>query len=729
MQGKNSAGSSFSETVDLNQGCVSNDSGMNQSMDWDSMLNPVESQLSNYMRSSAEGNFARPNAVSVRGFSRWDLGESSSSANVQSQGMDDGLKMDNGRSSSFGACPGSDAGAEEREFGPSNILLTENLTSGIGGNRLTSRPSIMQSSTSTRIPLNINLNAGHAGSSSDSGHGLGPDSFHNMFKLSGPETEEIFAGNDSSDNVGTSSSGNSGYLMDNDGGSASSLANWGSSCKRKALEGTSGTYPSGSSNLFQQAENFSRHGVPGRYNASSSLSISPPPVNSPSGTPPEQVNTRIGIGMRGVASEVFPPSSISGMAESSSRNYGVRVNLGHHESGLVNLPSTGNGIRHSDACPPHQSSRLLSFTDSLDLRPSNSASIAPTSNNPRNHSHSTHIADWSRSMPPFPWNGALNSRAGGSSSSPMLLGDRSASVRDDANFGSNQRNNMEHPMFVPATEMTTLSQDPNNWNLSTGNPSTSSSVPSSSRFGGPRLLPTAWIPHHNPTAQNQQRVSEFAPWTLFPSVDSEAGGQRSHFPPLHSVPSSEETMMSTGANNQGHHPPYPRSGLLMEVPGDDVNAWRALAADIEGRHRLVSEIRQVLNAMRRGENLRSEDYMLFDPFINGVTELHDRHRDMRLDVDNMSYEELLALEERIGDVNTGLTEETIIETMQQTKYHSIMEGSPSNLEPCCICREEYVTGDDVGALDCGHDFHTNCIKQWLKQKNICPICKMTGLGT
>lgn len=52
----------------------------------------------------------------------------------------------------------------------------------------------------------------------------------------------------------------------------------------------------------------------------------------------------------------------------------------------------------------------------------------------------------------------------------------------------------------------------------------------------------------------------------------------------------------------------------------------------------------------------------------------------------LEYQELLALEEHIGDVNTGLTEETIIETMQQTKYHSIMEGSPSNLEPCCICR-------------------------------------------
>lgn len=33
-----------------------------------------------------------------------------------------------------------------------------------------------------------------------------------------------------------------------------------------------------------------------------------------------------------------------------------------------------------------------------------------------------------------------------------------------------------------------------------------------------------------------------------------------------------------------------------------------------------------------------QDYMMFDPFVNGIGELHDRHRDMRLDVDNMSYE-------------------------------------------------------------------------------------------
>lgn len=35
--------------------------------------------------------------------------------------------------------------------------------------------------------------------------------------------------------------------------------------------------------------------------------------------------------------------------------------------------------------------------------------------------------------------------------------------------------------------------------------------------------------------------------------------------------------------------------------------------------------------------------MLIDPFINGFAEMHDRHRDMRLDVDNMSYEVLQSI--------------------------------------------------------------------------------------
>lgn len=109
---------------------------------------------------------------------------------------------------------------------------------------------------------------------------------------------------------------------------------------------------------------------------------------------------------------------------------------------------------------------------------------------------------------------------------------------------------------------------------------------------------------------------------------------------------------------------------------------------------------------------------MFNPFINGVADSHDRHRDMRLDVDNMSYEveyypltnyhpeflpltssyynamvyqELLALEERIGNVNTGLSEATILGSMKQRKYDSFCGGLSSDLEPCCICRVRFIS--------------------------------------
>ncbi|KAG4147208.1 hypothetical protein ERO13_D05G207533v2 [Gossypium hirsutum] len=130
--------------------------------------------------------------------------------------------------------------------------------------------------------------------------------------------------------------------------------------------------------------------------------------------------------------------------------------------------------------------------------------------------------------------------------------------------------------------------------------------------------------------------------------------------------------------------------------------------------------------MRRGENLRFEDVMILDQSVFlGVADIHDRHRDMRLDVDNMSYEELLALEERIGNVSTGLSEEAILNRLKRQKYSST-PGAQSEAEPCCICQEEYNDGENLGTLECGHNFHADCIKQWLC-KNLCPICKTTGL--
>ncbi|KAK8939920.1 hypothetical protein KSP40_PGU018833 [Platanthera guangdongensis] len=90
----------------------------------------------------------------------------------------------------------------------------------------------------------------------------------------------------------------------------------------------------------------------------------------------------------------------------------------------------------------------------------------------------------------------------------------------------------------------------------------------------------------------------------------------------------------------------------------------------------------------------------FDP-----VDSFDEYRNMRLDIDDMSYEELLELEETIGNVNTGLSEDHI---------------------PSCLT-EEYKGGDNLGTLKCRHAYHLSCIKDWLRIKNKCPICKTSAL--
>uniref|UniRef100_A0A0D9WJR9 RING-type E3 ubiquitin transferase n=1 Tax=Leersia perrieri TaxID=77586 RepID=A0A0D9WJR9_9ORYZ len=123
------------------------------------------------------------------------------------------------------------------------------------------------------------------------------------------------------------------------------------------------------------------------------------------------------------------------------------------------------------------------------------------------------------------------------------------------------------------------------------------------------------------------------------------------------------------------------------------------------------------------------------PFVN-LSRLYeagviDEHRDMRLDVDSMTYEELVALEEQIGSVNTGFTESYIKENLKLTSYipDAVCMPDQSSVEndACIICQEEYEAKELIGTLGCGHKYHAMCIKEWLMVKNLCPICKTTAL--
>jgi len=44
-------------------------------------------------------------------------------------------------------------------------------------------------------------------------------------------------------------------------------------------------------------------------------------------------------------------------------------------------------------------------------------------------------------------------------------------------------------------------------------------------------------------------------------------------------------------------------------------------------------------------------------------------------------------------------------------------------EECKICFDNITKGDYILNLDCKHNFHLECLKEWLHFKQDCPICR------
>ncbi|KAG8381976.1 hypothetical protein BUALT_Bualt05G0028500 [Buddleja alternifolia] len=149
----------------------------------------------------------------------------------------------------------------------------------------------------------------------------------------------------------------------------------------------------------------------------------------------------------------------------------------------------------------------------------------------------------------------------------------------------------------------------------------------------------------------------------------------------------------------------------------------------------ITEVLLALERIEQDEELTHEQVRALETglFLSGLN-LYDQHRDMRLDIDNMSYEELLALEERMGTVSTALSEESLLKCLRKSIYQETPSevrvkgsGEDGDDNKCSICQEEYILGDEIGKLvECHHGFHSTCINQWLRVKNWCPICKASA---
>ena len=47
---------------------------------------------------------------------------------------------------------------------------------------------------------------------------------------------------------------------------------------------------------------------------------------------------------------------------------------------------------------------------------------------------------------------------------------------------------------------------------------------------------------------------------------------------------------------------------------------------------------------------------------------------------------------------------------------------------CTICIMDIEEGERVGVLECNHLFHSDCLKSWIKRKNVCPLCQSPDIA-
>ncbi|XP_028671457.1 uncharacterized protein LOC114662230 isoform X1 [Erpetoichthys calabaricus] len=84
------------------------------------------------------------------------------------------------------------------------------------------------------------------------------------------------------------------------------------------------------------------------------------------------------------------------------------------------------------------------------------------------------------------------------------------------------------------------------------------------------------------------------------------------------------------------------------------------------------------------------------------------------------YEELLSLEERLGEVVTKKMSSAQINCLPTKTFNS---ASAAGKTICQICYCDYKEREKLRILPCLHDYHTRCVDRWLKKNSTCPICR------
>lgn len=197
-------------------------------------------------------------------------------------------------------------------------------------------------------------------------------------------------------------------------------------------------------------------------------------------------------------------------------------------------------------------------------------------------------------------------------------------------------------------------------------------------------------------------------------------------------PRNDEMNASRDVEIQSPSTPY-----QQEQEGDETEEERiqremeeseALARRMMAEEAIATYHMSIENLRNNADHFSEEDLAALqaamaeeDPEEDEAGESDDSHE--------MTYDALLRLGERIGDVKEErwacVAQDKIEKIPTLLFVPSMAEGKDENHTEvkCLICQENYELGEMLRCLPCQHCFHKDCVDTWLSTKDTCAFCR------
>jgi hypothetical protein len=133
----------------------------------------------------------------------------------------------------------------------------------------------------------------------------------------------------------------------------------------------------------------------------------------------------------------------------------------------------------------------------------------------------------------------------------------------------------------------------------------------------------------------------------------------------------------------------------------------------------------LINSVTSGMNINFGNSFFGNGFSNNNFNVNNNYENDDDDDEN-DYEEYENNEENEDQNEMELfmkKRNQFILELDEFQFRHLKKYSALKEDKCPICLQKYKGTDIIKEFPCKHIFHKNCIFKWLKESNVCPLCK------